>query len=154
MHLSKNFTLAELTHSQEAVRKGLDNTPDPDTLENLKVLASGLESVREALGSIPIVVSSGYRSPKVNAAVGGSRGSQHLSGLAADFTAPKFGTPKEICLEIIAAGVKFDQLICEGVSEKCPEGAWVHVSFGEPARGQVLTAKFTNGKATYTQGLA
>lgn len=145
MQLSKNFTLEELTLSQEAVRKGLDNTPDHDTMENLRVLASGLETVRGALGNVPILVSSGYRSPKVNAAVGGSRGSQHLSGLAADFTAPKFGTPKEICLEIVASGIDFDQLI--------HEGSWVHISFGPGMRRSILTASFKGGKATYTQGI-
>ena len=140
MNLSPHFTLEELTHSEIAVRKGIANTPDADTVENLKVLASSLERVRHVLGS-PIIVSSGYRSPKVNSTVGGSPTSSHLFGYAADFICPGFGTPREICEAIRASGIDYDQII--------EEGTWVHFSADPRMRRIALQAKFSGGKASY-----
>lgn len=147
MNLSSHFTLAELTNSQEAVRKGLDNSPTPEILENLRQTAAGLERVREILDE-PMFISSGYRSPKVNAAVGGSRTSQHMNGEAVDFTSPNYGTPLQICQAIVSNAdfIDFDQLIYEGT--------WVHISFSDTPRREVLTARFAGGKASYTRGLA
>ena len=145
MNLSEHFTLAEFVQSDIAVRKGLDNTPDADTLEVLKVTAAGLEEVRELLGK-PIHVNSGYRSLKVNSAVGGSGTSQHCKGEAVDFIAPQYGTPQEVCRAILDSTIEFDQLIYEG--------AWVHISFTDKPRHSVMTAHFGNGKTTYTQGVA
>jgi hypothetical protein len=141
---SEHFSLEELTQSDVATRKGIDNTPDADTVENLKVLAGTLEQVRKLLEH-PLHINSAYRGPKLNAAVGGSKVSAHLEGLAADFTCPEFGTPKEICLEIAASNITFDQLIYEG--------SWVHISVDPRYRLQILTANFSNGKATYISGL-
>ena len=70
MNLSPNFTLAELTHSEIGIRKGIDNTPPADIVANLSELALTLEKVRDLLG-VPMHINSAYRSPKVNAAVGG-----------------------------------------------------------------------------------
>lgn len=145
MNLSKHFTLAELTHSDMAARRGIDNTPTGHALENLKRLAATLEEIRQLLG-VPVVVSSGYRSPSVNKAVGGSTVSAHCDGLAADFIAPGFGTPQEVARAIRDSGIKFDQLIFEGT--------WVHVSVSPKMRRQVLTAHFNGGPATYTTGIA
>ena len=144
MRLTEHFMLEELVRSEIAVRKGLDNTPTEDIIQNLNILAGALERVRDLLGG-PIFISSAYRSPKVNSAVGGSKTSAHLEGLAADFVCPSFGTPKEICIEIAASGLAFDQLIYEG--------SWVHLSVDPRYRQQVLTAVFSNGKATYSQGI-
>ncbi len=146
MILSAHFTLEELTRSDLAMRKGLDNTPNATIVENLKQTALGLERVRELLGNVPMHISSGYRSPNVNAALGGSKTSQHMTGEAADFEAPAFGTPREVCKEIAASDIPFDQLIFEG--------SWAHISFAYPPRRSILTAHFSNGKATYTQGIA
>ena len=143
--LSANFSLSELTRSEVAVRKGIDNTPNAEALANLAELALTLEKVRDLLG-VPIHINSGYRGPKVNAAVGGSSVSAHMTGQAADFTAPAFGTPLEVALEIAASDIAFDQLIAEG--------AWVHLGIRGDMRRQVLTAHFNGGKATYTAGLA
>lgn len=143
--LTEHFTLEELTHSEIAVRKGLDNTPNADQIQNLNSLAGALERVRDIVGG-PLHIHSAFRSLKVNAAVGGSKNSAHLDGLAADFTCPAFGTPKEICIEIAASGLAFDQLI--------HEGSWVHLSVDPRYRQQVLTANFSNGKATYAPGIA
>ena len=130
MNLSPHFTLAELTVSQTASRKGLDNTPPPDALANLKRTALGLEAVRIMLGA-PISISSGYRSPAVNKAVGGAVNSQHLTGQAVDLICPGFGKPERVVKAILASGLKFDQVIVEF-------DAWVHLSFSDTPRMQAL----------------
>lgn len=148
MMLTIHFALAELTHSQTADRRGIDNTPTDEIVENLMSLAQTLERVRVLLGSRPIVISSGYRSPDLNRAVGGARNSAHLYGLAADFICPGYGTPLQICKAIAASGIDFDQLI--------QEGTWVHLGLSQPgqkSRRQVLTANFSSGAATYREGL-
>lgn len=137
VRLTQHFTLEELTHSQTAARKRLGNTPDQDSeaRKNLQRLAETLEEVRTILGDNPIMVSSGYRSAPVNAAVGGSVASRHMHGLACDFTCPGFGTSLEICkaLEPHMRELAIDQLIYEF-------GAWVHLGLtnGKP-RHQKLT---------------
>jgi hypothetical protein len=141
LQLTEHFSLEELTHSDIGTRKGIDNTPDVDAVENLKVLARTMEQIRGLLGH-PIHVNSGYRGPKLNSAVGGSKTSAHMEGLAADFVCPSFGTPKEIAVEIAASDIAFDQLI--------EEGTWVHISVDPRMRRQVLTATFSNGKASYS----
>ncbi|WP_300573628.1 D-Ala-D-Ala carboxypeptidase family metallohydrolase [Phenylobacterium sp.] len=140
MKLSANFHRDEFITSQTAARRGIDNTPPAPVLARLKNTAKGLEKVRAVIGK-PILISSGYRSPALNKAVGGSATSDHMNGDAADFISPGFGTPIAICRAIVAAGIKFDQLI--------EEGTWVHISFGPRMRGQILTMR--NGK--YTAGL-
>lgn len=145
VRLSPSFWLSELTASQTATRRQIDNTPPPVVLSNLRgVLAPGLQRIRDLLG-VPVLVSSGYRSPSLNAAVGGSRTSQHVLGFAADFTAPEFGSPRRVA-EAIVGRVGYDQLIFEGT--------WVHVSFvPAAARAEVLTAHFVGGSVTYSRGL-
>jgi hypothetical protein len=131
MNLSPHFTLEEFTHSQTAARMGLDNTPHATTVAALSATAAGMEMVRAALGSKPIVISSGYRSPTLNTVARGSRRSQHLLGEACDFTCPAFGTPREIVALLVDSTVPYDQLIYE-------YGAWVHISFGPRNRREVL----------------
>jgi zinc D-Ala-D-Ala carboxypeptidase len=125
MQLSPHFSLEELTFSETAARLGLDNTPTPRIVENLKFLAEQMEGVRELLGS-PIQIASGYRSAAVDLAIRGGvvpvRGTQHAFGLAADFTARAFGPPEAVCQKIAASAIPFDQLILEF-------GNWTHVSF-------------------------
>lgn len=148
MNLSPHFALEEFTASQTASRLGLNNTPDPTAMQNLQRLAYALEEVRTLLNNRPILISSGFRAPRVNAAVGGVPNSAHVDGLAADFISPGFGTPLEICRAIEASAIVFDQII--------QEGTWVHFAIadkGKPARRQVLTARFGNGPTRYTQGL-
>lgn len=132
MNLSPHFTLAELTHSQTASRRGIDNRPTDTALDNMrKILCPGLEQIRELLGK-PILISSGYRGPVLNSAVGGSKNSQHMYGLAADFTCPSYGPPLAVAQLIKKSGIEFDQLLYEFDS-------WVHVSFSHNPRRQVLT---------------
>lgn len=144
MKLSDHFTLAELTVSQEAARRGIDNTPSPDTVANLKRTAELLEQVRGLLGK-PLIVTSGYRSPEVNRAIGGATHSQHMVGQAADFVVPGFGTPIEVARAVASAEpeIEFHQLIWEFNS-------WVHISWSDAPRRQVLTI---DGRGT-REGLA
>ncbi len=147
--LSEHFRLSEFIVSPTAVRAGLSNKPQPWQRKNLQRLAQWLEVLRTNLGA-PIVVHSGYRSPAVNKRVGGSEKSSHLRGLAVDFTAPAFGTPRQVCERIVALGLPFDQLIYEGT--------WVHLGLADPdapMRQQVLTAHFVKGlPVQYSAGLA
>lgn len=132
MNLSTHFTLEELTHSQAAARHDIDNRPPESALTNMRdFLCPGLEQVRELLGH-PLLISSGYRSQRLNASIGGSATSQHMFGLAADFTCPAYGTPLAIAHAIKQSGIEFDQLLYEFDS-------WVHISFVKQPRLQVLT---------------
>jgi hypothetical protein len=145
MNLTEHFTLEELVASQIAARRRIDNRPAPDIIENLRRVGGVLEQVRAAVGK-PITVSSGYRCPALNAAVGGARDSAHLQGLAADINVSGMA-PKALAKAIIAAGIQFDQLIYEGT--------WVHIGLapGKP-RNQVLTATFAPGGVVYSAGIA
>lgn len=131
MQLSPHLSLAQLACSETAAQRGIDNTPPPDVMENLKRLAAGLEEVQALLGA-PLEISSGYRCAALNEAVGGSRDSQHVLGLAADFVCPEFGNPLEIAHAIQRSDIDFDQCILEF-------GRWVHLSFSLLPRGRLLT---------------
>ena len=128
--LTEHFTLEEFIDSQTAARKGLNNVPALGSPEraNLTRTAETMEKVRALLGDRPILISSGYRSPQVNAAVGGSKSSAHMSGLAVDFSCPGFGTPKAICkkLEPHMKALGVDQLIHE-------YDTWVHLGLTQGA---------------------
>ena len=130
----KYFTLNELTASSTAKRKGIDNTPDATVRANLTALVANiLDPLREAYGK-PIVVSSGYRCPKLNRAVGGAAKSQHVTGQAADIHTLS-DTPadnKKLFDLIQSLKLPFDQLINEYNFN------WVHVSFSPRNRRQVL----------------
>ena len=144
--LTPHFSLDELTRSDTAVRLGIDNTPSPEIVANLQMLAYGLEKVRFLLGLLNrrIIISSGYRCSALNKALHGAENSAHMYGYAADFICPDFGTPLDIVKKIADSDIKFDQII--------QEGTWVHISFDPKMRRQVLTAHFNNGVASYTIG--
>ncbi len=147
MQLTDHFSLEELIVSETAARFGIDNTPPAAILVNLRVLAHGLEQIRAALGGRPIHVNSGYRCLALNRKIGGARNSQHLHGLAADIICPSYGTPLAVCREIVAAGLKPDQVIHEF-------GHWCHVSFaaaGKTPRGELLT--IASAARGYQEGL-
>lgn len=132
--LSEHFSLEELTASETALRHGIDNTPPPEIIENLKLLAAFLEEVRKALGNKPIHITSAYRSLAVNALIGSKPTSDHVRGLAADIVCPNFGRPDAVVQEIISSGLPYKQVIREFDS-------WTHVSIptkGEKAKREAL----------------
>lgn len=131
MQISRHFSLEQLTRSETAESRGIDNTPPPEVLDNLRRLAAGLEQVQAALGH-PLEISSAYRCAELNAAVGGALNSQHCQGLAADICCASYGTPADVALGIAESAIAFDQVILEF-------GRWVHVSFSEFPRGRILT---------------
>lgn len=146
MQLTEHFSLEEMTASATAAEKHIDNTPSPEIINNLTTTAQGLELVRAFLGNVPMRITSGYRCPDLNKAVGGVPDSAHLSGFAADFEAPQYGSPLHIVASLAKSGIKYDQCIMEKI--------WVHVSFDPKMRGEVLTANFHDGHdTTYTQGV-
>jgi zinc D-Ala-D-Ala carboxypeptidase len=134
--LSAHFTLEEMTFSEAAARHNISNRPDAETIARLVQTTHGLERVR-ALLCRPIEVTSGYRSPSVNAIVGGAANSAHTLGWAADFKSP-FGDPMAVCQAIAGSDLMFDQLILEF-------GVWTHLSLDPRARRQVLTVSHANG---------
>ena len=137
MRLTDHFILAEFTISQEAARRGIDNDPPPEVVENLYLLAMALEDVRERLGA-PIVISSGYRSPALNEAVGGAANSAHVLGFAADITCPGFGRPLSVCRAIASMpNLRYDQIIHEYGTPA--GGGWCHLSIDPRGRMQTLT---------------
>jgi hypothetical protein len=152
MNLTKNFTLSEMTKSETALRHGMDNTPPQEIVNNLQALAVHvLQPVRDHYGK-GVKVNSGFRSPDVNARVGGSRTSDHTRGMAADIEIP--GVPNAELAEWIRGNLPFTQLILEFYTRGVPDSGWVHVSY-DPAnlKKQALTAVKQDGKTVYLQGL-
>lgn len=139
MQLSPNFHLSEFITSQAAARLGLKNNPGEAEIAALRLLcAKVLEPVRAHFGK-PIVISSGYRSPAVNKAVGGAASSQHVKGEAADFEIP--GVSNVEVARWMMAKLNYDQLILEFYTPGQPNSGWVHASYRSPYRNQELTAR-------------
>ncbi len=151
MNLTKNLTLAEVTKSTTAKRLGIDNQPDEWTIENLRAVGECVfQPLRDAFGC-PIYVSSGYRSPELNKAIGGSLRSQHIQGRALDLDADVFrGCSNGEIFRFILNNLTFDQLIWEFGDEDNPD--WVHVSYVRDGlnRGRCLKAcRDDDGKVFY-----
>ena len=152
--LTNNFSLHEMIKSETAIRRDMDNTPHSDeVVQNLTTLCEQvLQPLRDVYG-VGIKVNSGYRSPDVNAAVGGSRTSDHCKGQAADIEIPGVAN-KDLAL-YIRDNFYFTQLILEGYIEGIPDSGWVHVSYDDNnLKQQVLTAVFVKGRAVYSNGIA
>ena len=153
MKLSDNLSLAEVTKSATATRKGIANTPTQSHLTSLKAVATNIfQPCREHFGK-PLAVTSGYRSKELNALIGGSSRSQHSLGEALDIDADVFGglTNRELFL-YIKDNLDFDQLIGE-FPDNMGEFRWVHCSYKtEGNRGEVLIAyKDENNKTKYAK---
>ena len=148
MKLTANFSLNELTKSQTAERKGIDNTPSTEHQENLKKLCENvLQPVRDHFEQV-VSVSSGYRSPELCTAIGSKTTSQHAKGEAADFEI--FGVSNKTLADYIDSELHYDQLILEYWNESDPNSGWVHCSFSEGNnRKQYLRAYKENGKTKY-----
>jgi hypothetical protein len=152
MNLSANFTLKELTKSDTATRLGLENSPDEATIENLKLLCQEvLQPIREHFGK-SVTVNSGFRSPESNAAVGGSKTSDHCLGRAADIEID--GIPNPELAQWIMDNLDYTQLILEFYTQGQPNSGWVHVSYDpNNLKNQELTAVKVAGKTQYLNGL-
>lgn len=152
MQLTNNFSLKELTVSDTATRLGLDNTPNETVTANLKTLAENiLQPIREHYGK-SVKVNSGYRAPEVNAAVGGSKTSDHCKGQAADIEIT--GVANGDLAKYIAENFKFTQVILEFYTQGIPDSGWVHVSYdSNDLKCQTLTAVKQGGKTVYLPGL-
>lgn len=147
MELSANFTLAELTKSQTAERKGIDNFPDTVHIDNLKLLAENiLQPIRDKFG--PFIVSSGYRSPELCLAIGSTVKSQHAKGQAADFEVS--GIDNYDLARWIESNLPFDQLILECYKSGDKNSGWVHCSYVHEPRKETLTYQKETG---YQKGL-
>jgi zinc D-Ala-D-Ala carboxypeptidase len=149
MKLSKNLTLKEVTKSDTANRLGIDNTPEEFDIKNLRAIAEEVfQPLRDHFG-VPLFVSSGFRSKKLNKAIGGSKYSQHMVGEALDIDADVYGrvTNREL-FRFIKENLIFDQLIWEFGDDDTPN--WVHVSYKEKGqnRKQVKRA-YRDSKGVY-----
>ena len=148
MKLSNNFSLNELTRSQTAERKGIDNTPSAEHQENLKSLCTHvLQPIRDHFSRV-VTISSGYRSPELCVAIGSKTTSQHAKGEAADFEI--FGVSNKELADWIHYNVQYDQLILEYWKESDPNSGWVHCSYSQGKnRRQYLRAYKDEGKTKY-----
>ena len=138
---SPHFTIDELTFSETAARKGIDNTPSDDVLDNLYKTAMEMENVRELLGNNPILISSGYRCLALNELLGSKPTSAHIRGLAIDFTCPKYGDPHDIVDAIFGSDILYDQIILEF-------DKWVHIAFPADGKSARKKALIINKKGT------
>jgi len=150
MKLSENLYLKEVIKSNTATRKGIDNSPTEEHLNNLRLIAIRIfQPIREHF-DFPIGISSGYRSKALNKAIGGSKSSQHCFGEALDIDADIFGgvTNAEI-FHFIKHNLDYDQMIWEFGNDNEPD--WVHVSFKSDGknRKEVLRAIKVSGKTIY-----
>ena len=152
MKLSANFSLAEMTKSDTALRLDMDNTPGDEEIANMTALCENvLQKVRDHFAK-GVKVNSGFRHPNVNAAVGGSKTSDHCKGQAADIEIP--GVANADLAQWIVDNCDFRQVILEFYTPGIPDSGWVHVSYvpGDNKK-QVLTAMKENGKTVYKPGL-
>lgn len=147
-NISENISYKEATLSPTALRLGIDNNPDKDTLKRMQLVANNcFEPIRKMYGK-PITITSFYRSQALNMAIGGSSTtSQHIQGEAIDFDC---NADNKKVFDWIRKNIEFDQLIWEYGSDGEPD--WIHISYTEqrPNRQQVLRVIKENGKSVYT----
>jgi len=149
MKLTPNFSVRELTKSQTAERKGIDNTPTEEHIENLKLLCENiLQPTRDEWGIIS--VSSGYRSPDLCVAIGSSVNSQHARGQAADFECHT--VDNKMLFEWITNELDYDQAILEFYNGT-PDSGWIHVSYNKDGNRKQKLRAFRNdaGKTQYEE---
>ena len=147
MNLSRNFTLSELTKSDTAIRKGINNNPNAEQIEKLKALCENiLQPVRDHFGRVK--VTSGFRSVELCLAIGSSQNSQHAKAEAADFECP--GVDNAELADWIHKNLPYDQLILEFYTPGEPNSGWIHCSWipNQP-RASYLWAYRSEGKTKY-----
>lgn len=144
MQLSKDFNLSEFTRSKTAIKKDIDNMPNPKEQKAIQHLVDTvLQPVRSQIGMV-ISVTSGFRSKELNEIIGGANGSQHTKGEAADLEC----NDNARLFNHIRANCQFDQLIWEFGDTNQPD--WVHVSVVDGKnRREVLRAVKIKGKTAY-----
>ena len=150
MELSKNLELAEVIRSESAKRRGINNIPTPEHIENLKKLAENIfQPIRDHF-NVPIHISSGYRSKDLNTAIKGSLSSQHCQGEAIDIDMDGTSITNAQIFNFIKDNLDFDQLIWEFGTKSNPD--WVHVSYESTGkqRKQILVASKVGGKTVYS----
>jgi len=148
-NISKHISYKEATHSNTALRRGIENIPDVEELENMKLIAEEVfEPLRKWVGG-PIKINSFYRSPELNVAIGGSKKSQHCHGQAIDIDDTYGHRSNASMFKHIRYNMDYDQIIWEFGDDKNP--AWVHVSYvsEEKNRHRCLQAYKENGKTKY-----
>ena len=151
MKLTANFTLDELTKSQTAERKGINNNPSPEQIENLKALAVNVLQPVRAHFDKALVISSGFRCAELCIEIGSSINSQHVADkepAAADFEI--WSTDNEVLATWIKSELEYDQLILEFYKKGEPNSGWVHCSYSRNQnRNQCLIAYREDGKVQY-----
>ena len=153
MKLSKNLSLNEVTKSDTALRRGIDNTPTEEHIENLKYVAEKVfQPIREHFG-VPIYISSGYRSKALNEAIGGSKTSFHSHGMALDLDqdGKNKGVSNADVFYYIKNNLPFTELIWEFGNETNPN--WVHVAIapGRENEKNIKIAQKVNNRTTYNK---
>ena len=147
MKLSRNFSLSELIKSDTAIRLGIDNNPNADQIEKLKLLCENiLQPVRDHFGRV--TVTSCFRSPELCVKINSSINSQHTRAEAADFEC--LGTSNAEVFDWIKANLPYDQMILEFFTPGEPNSGWIHASWieGTP-RASFLHAYRSEGKTKY-----
>ena len=147
MNLSCNFTLSELTKSDTAIRKGINNNPNAEQIEKLKALCENiLQPVRDHFGRVK--VTSGFRSVDLCLAIGSSSNSQHARAEAADFEC--VGVDNAELADWIKDNLPYDQLIVEYYTPGEPNSGWIHCSYvSDQPRASYLWAYRSEGKTKY-----
>ena len=147
MNLTRNFSLLELTKSDTAIRRGIDNNPNADQVEKLTLLCENiLQPVRDHFGRVK--VTSGFRSPELCTAIGSSINSQHARAEAADFECP--GVDNVELADWIHKTLTYDQLILEFYTPGEPNSGWIHCSWiADQPRASYLWAYKSEGKTKY-----
>ncbi len=152
MNLTANFSLTEMVKSETALRHGMENTPGETEIAALRLLCEKvLQPVRDHYG-VGVKVNSGFRHPDVNAAVGGSKTSDHCRGQAADIEIP--GVANADLAVWIMENLDYTQLILEFYTPGILDSGWVHVSYNPTnLKKENLTATKKDGKTVYLPGL-
>jgi hypothetical protein len=150
MKISEHLYLAEVIRSESAKRYGISNMPIEEHIANFKLLAENIFEPIRSHFRCPILISSGYRSKELNNKIGGSKTSQHCLGQAVDIDmdGTDYGATNADIFKYIKSDLPFDQLIWEFGNDNNPD--WVHVSYSDRHRKEILKATRINGKVNYT----
>jgi hypothetical protein len=150
MKISEHLYLAEVIRSESAKRYGISNMPTEEHIANFKLLADNIfEPIRNHF-KCPILISSGYRSKDLNNKIGGSKTSQHCFGQAVDIDmdGTDYGVTNADIFKYIKSELPFDQMIWEFGTDSNPD--WVHVSYSDRHRKEILKATRINGNVKYS----